>query len=122
MDNVCLSNNCIKCCLNTHMPLTNSDIEKISNLGFKNFLRVNKIGMSLLRNFNGKCTFHNGKICKIYNSRPIGCRLYPAVFDEAENKVVLDDHCPYREDFALNSGVSQRVIKLVNELNDNQQK
>ena len=119
MNNVCLSHNCFKCCLNTQMLLTNSDIKKISELGFKNFFRVNKVGMSLLRNYNGKCTFHNGKICKIYNSRPIGCRLYPAVFDEIENKVVLDDHCPYRGEFVLNSSISQKVLKLLNELNEN---
>ena len=101
------------------MLLTNSDINKISKLGFKKFFRVNKAGMYLLRNSNGKCVFHNGEKCKIYNSRPIGCRLYPAVFDETENKVVLDEHCPYREEFVLNSRISEKVLILLNALNDN---
>ena len=104
------------------MLLTNSDIRKISGLGFKNFFRVNKVGISQLRNYNGKCTFHNGKICKIYNSRPIGCRLYPAVFDEFENKVILDNHCPFREEFLLTSGISEKVIKLLKELDENKGK
>ncbi len=104
------------------MLLTNSDIKKIRELGFKNFFRVNKFGVKLLRNYDGKCTFHNGKICKIYDSRPMGCRLYPAVFDDTENKVVLDDYCPYREAFVLNSSISKRVLKLLNELNASQRK
>ena len=64
MKNVCLAHNCIKCCLKIQMPLTDSDIRRISGLGFKNFFKVNKIGMRQLRNYKEKCTFHNGKICK----------------------------------------------------------
>ena len=104
------------------MLLTHSDIKKINGLGFKNFFRVNKVGMSQLRNYKGKCTFHNGKICKIYDSRPAGCQLYPAVFDEFENKVVLDNHCPFREEFVLTSSISKKVLKLLNDLEDAQGK
>jgi Fe-S-cluster containining protein len=86
------------------MPLNDSDIRRIRGLGFKNFFKVNKNGIRQLRNYNGKCIFHNGTICKIYNSRPIGCRLYPAVF---------------KEDFRLTSTISQKVMKLLNELNEN---
>ncbi|WP_455368554.1 YkgJ family cysteine cluster protein [[Eubacterium] cellulosolvens] len=122
MKNVCLSHNCIRCCLNTQMLLTHSDIKKINALGFKNFFKVNKVGMSQLRNYKGKCTFHNGKICKIYDSRPTGCQLYPAVFDEFENKVVLDNHCPFREEFVLTSNIAKKVLKLLNDLDDTQGK
>ncbi|OGD54361.1 hypothetical protein A3K80_08500 [Candidatus Bathyarchaeota archaeon RBG_13_38_9] len=122
MKNVCLAHNCIKCCLKTQMALNDSDIRKIRGLGFKNFFKVNKRGMRQLKNHNGKCVFHNGKICKIYNSRPIGCRLYPAVFDEFENKVILDNHCPFREEFRLTSTISQKIIKLLNELDENKRK
>ncbi|WP_455278159.1 YkgJ family cysteine cluster protein [[Eubacterium] cellulosolvens] len=122
MKNTCLTHNCIKCCLKTQMPLSDSDIKKISRLGFKNFFKVNKIGIRQVRNYNGKCIFHNGKICKIYNSRPVGCRLYPAVFDEFENKVILDNHCPFREEFRLTLTISQKIIKLLNELDENKRK
>lgn len=122
MKNTCLTHNCIKCCLKTQMPLSDSDIRKISRLGFKNFFKVNKIGIRQVRNYNGKCIFHNGKICKIYNSRPVGCRLYPAVFDEFENKVILDNHCPFREEFRLTLTISQKIIKLLNELDENKRK
>ena len=104
------------------MPLTDSDIRKISGLGFKNFFEVNKMDLRQLRNYNGKCTFHNGKICKIYSSRPIGCRLYPAVFHEFENNVILDNHCPFREEFVLTTSISQKVLKLLKELDENKVK
>ncbi len=119
MKNVCLAHNCIKCCLKTQMPLTHSDIIRISGLGFKNFFKVNKIGMRKLRNYNGKCTFHNGKMCKIYDSRPTGCQLYPAVFNEFENNVILDNHCPFREEFLLTTSISEKVIELLKELDEN---
>jgi Fe-S-cluster containining protein len=101
------------------MPLNDFDIRRIRGLGFKNFFKVNKNGIRQLRNYNGKCIFHNGTICKIYNSRPIGCRLYPAVFDELKNNVILDNYCPFKEDFRLTSTISQKVMKLLNELNEN---
>jgi Fe-S-cluster containining protein len=122
MKNVCLAHNCIKCCLKTQMPLTNSDIRRISGLGFKNFFKVNKSGIRQLRNCNGKCVFHNGKICKIYNSRPMGCRLYPAVFDEFDNNVILDIHCPFRKEFLLTTSISEKVIELLKELDENRGK
>jgi Fe-S-cluster containining protein len=104
------------------MPLTDSDIIRISGLGFKNFFKVNKFGMRQLRSYEGKCIFHNGKICKIYASRPTGCRLYPAVFNEFENNVILDNHCPFREEFLLTTSISEKVIGLLKELDENRRK
>jgi Fe-S-cluster containining protein len=104
------------------MPLTNSDIRRISELGFKNFFKVNKTGMRQLRNYNGKCIFHTGKRCKIYNSRPTGCRLYPVVFNELEDNVILDSQCPFREEFPLTTNVSEKVIELLNELDEDKRK
>lgn len=104
------------------MPLSDSDIIEISRLGFKNFFKVNKNGLKKLRNFDGRCIFHNGKICKIYSSRPTGCRLYPAVFDGFDSKVILDNHCPYKENFVLTSRITQEVIRLLKELDENKGK
>ena len=42
------------------------------------------------------------KGCKIYNSRPAGCRLYPLLFDEISGKAVIDDFCPHGCEFQYN--------------------
>jgi len=115
--NPCLQYRCVKCCLKTQMPLSNSDIIRISDVGFsKNFFVVKRNGDWQLRNSGGKCVFHNGQRCTIYNDRPEGCRLYPTIFDPYRNETVSDTHCPHHEEFQLTSSVSCEVIKLVRKL------
>ncbi len=50
-----------------------------------------------LKNLNGRCVFLdlNGKRCRIYEMRPLGCRLYPVVWDP-ERGVIVDKECPMR--------------------------
>jgi len=64
----------------------------------------------------GRCVFHNGQLCTIYNSRPEGCRTYPVIFDVYKGKAVLDGDCPYREKFQTTPGISRKVIKLARKL------
>lgn len=45
---------------------------------------------------NGKCPFLNGKACKIYDLRPLVCRLYPFSLEKSGNTYVFEasDDCP----------------------------
>jgi hypothetical protein len=116
--NTCLEHGCIKCCLNTEMLLSSSDIVRIKGLGFsENFFIVEKNdGNRQLKNASGRCVFHNGQRCTIYNYRPEGCRLYPAIFDEGLGETDLDSYCPNHRDFQLTPNISREVIKLVTKL------
>lgn len=116
MKNRCLQHRCIKCCLNTEMPLSNSDIARIKGLGFKDFFITKRNGTRQLKNFMGRCVFHNGQRCTIYSDRPEGCRLYPAIFDADKEKIILDEHCPHPEKFQSTQRISWQVIKLVQKL------
>jgi len=117
MKNWCLQYGCIKCCLNTKMPLSTSDIEGIRGLGFsEGFFVTKRDGELRLKNLNGRCVFHNGQRCTIYNGRPEGCRLYPVVFDENKGRAVLHGYCPHRNKFQLTPAISCQVVKLVRKL------
>lgn len=89
---------CIKCgicCIGTEMELLPEDIERITALGYKlEEFAVEKDGIYRLRNVDGHCVFYDPatSTCKIYSHRPIGCRLYPLVFDGRE--VYVDKTCP----------------------------
>ena len=116
---VCLYHGCIKCCLGTEMPLCNLDIARIRHLGFsEGFFVVRRNGNRKLRNLSGRCVFHDGQQCTIYNSRPEGCRLYPAIFHESRQEVVLDSYCPHHKKFQLTAITSRKVIKLVQGLDE----
>ncbi len=86
---------CEKCCYNTHMTLTKRDIERLEALGYRREdFAVCEGGSCRLRNVNGHCYFlEPGRGCKVYNARPLGCRLYPVVCVEAEG-LAVDALCP----------------------------
>ena len=88
---------CGKCCYNTEMILFKEDIERITKLGYpKEFFVVKQGSINVLRNIDGHCVFLDPETnrCKIYKYRPIGCRLYPLVYDASRNRVVIDTECP----------------------------
>lgn len=117
MNSVCLHYGCTKCCMNTKMSLSNSDIARIKGLGFyEDSFVLERNGSHYLKNLSGRCIFHNGKQCTIYNDRPDGCRLYPAVFDENKGKVILHLYCPHHGRFQLKSHISRDVINLIRRL------
>lgn len=116
VNNVCIHYGCTKCCMNTKMPLSNSDIARIKELGFQETFILERNGSHQLKNLSGRCIFHNGKRCTIYNYRPEGCRLYPAVFDENTRKVVLHLDCPHHGKFELTPEISREVINLIRKL------
>jgi len=99
------------------MPLSNEDIEQIKALGFDTkFFVVEKDGWLQLRNRNGRCIFHNGKICSIYENRPKGCRLYPIIYDKDENCAVFDEECPHKDEFKMSKSVIKQLLDIVSVL------
>jgi Fe-S-cluster containining protein len=55
--------------------------------------------------------------CKIYDYRPLGCRIYPAVLDE-NCRVVVDDLCPkkheiHKEDLKKVEPILKRLVKEI---------
>jgi len=110
---------CGKCCYSTEMILTIDDILNIINLGFDiKYFSLFKDGFMRLRNINGHCVFLdvNTNKCKIYNNRPIGCRLYPLVYDPWSDNVVIDDLCPKSSSLKLSDAEKsyyKKVFKVV---------
>lgn len=115
--NTCLQYSCVKCCLNTEMLLSSSDIRQIRSLGFsEDFFIVKRNGKRQLKNSAGRCIFHNGRRCTIYNDRPEGCRLYPIILREDTGETDLDSYCPHHGKFQVTPNISREVIKLVRKL------
>ncbi len=115
----CLEIKCSKCCENTEMQLSKHDIKRIEKLGYKKEeFSVEKDGIRILRNINGKCFFlKNGK-CKIYDSRPLGCKLYPIVYDVEKKAAVVDDFCPIAKEISLKKikRVERVLFKHISEI------
>ena len=113
----CTIHNCVKCCIETRMPLTSVDIERISKQGYdiKDFV-VKRKGERQLKNVDGRCVFLGDDGCKIYSFRPIGCRLYPLVYDEDDGKGVIHDFCPHRHEFKVSRDDVENLFALIKEL------
>ncbi len=94
------------------MPLTEEDIRRIESLGYRREEFSISNGIVRLRNVNGKCYFlDDGNRCRIYEHRPEGCRLYPAVFDG--EKVVVDRVCPKWREVVVGESAKRRLMKLI---------
>jgi len=113
----CRIHSCSKCCIDTHMPLTGIDIKRITNQGYryKDFV-IRRKRERYLKNINGKCFFLGENGCKIYSSRPEGCRLYPLVYNENTRQAVIHDFCPYGYMFKASSDDVESLRSLVKEL------
>ena len=86
---------CGVCCRETEMPLSTEDIERIERKGFsKEFFVQFRDGYAILRNLNNYCVFYDveNQRCAVYHSRPLGCRLYPVVYDEQKG-IIVDEIC-----------------------------
>ncbi len=122
-ENCCTKNNCFKCCLDTMMILSNSDIKKIENLGFKkDFFVIKKEGWLMLKNQKGRCVFHDGLRCTIYKNRPVGCQLYPLIFDKDENCATLDKDCPYNHCFKTTNTTINRLYSIIQKIENEKYK
>jgi Fe-S-cluster containining protein len=93
------------------MPLSEKDIKRIEKLGYKkDEFSIVVDGVRVLKNVNGHCFFLNGCKCSIYKYRPIGCRIYPVIYDVEKRRAVVHDFCP------LSKEVSISTIKKVEKL------
>jgi len=99
------------------MLLSNNDIQRIENIGYnRNFFVKTKKGMLKLKNKDGHCVFHNGKICLIYENRPEGCKLYPLIFNKEQKSAIVDEECPYQDNFRYNKKSVNQLYNLVTQI------
>jgi Fe-S-cluster containining protein len=117
MTTCCLETNCTRCCIETNMVLTTNDIQTIEKLGHEARSFVSeRNGWLRLKNKKGRCVFHNGTVCTIYDHRPEGCVLYPVVYDKDHRMAILDSDCPQRHCFLLSDAKSEQLYRLISKL------
>ncbi len=111
----CLERGCTECCLETEMPLTRTDVERLAGLGHDPaaFTLVED-GFTFLTNVEDRCYFldHGGR-CSVYEGRPEGCRLYPLVLSEDMADFRLDHLCPHRADVEPEEGHRTALLQLL---------
>ncbi|HUT17174.1 MAG TPA: YkgJ family cysteine cluster protein [Acidobacteriota bacterium] len=87
---------CGACCKETEMLLSTEDIERLERKGYSKefFVRFDSEGYAKLRNLQDHCVFYDAEKqrCKVYTDRPLGCRLYPVIYDETKG-IVVDSIC-----------------------------
>ena len=117
MTTCCLETKCTRCCIKTNMVLTSHDIKRIEKLGHDPRLFVSEQnGWLRLKNTMGRCVFHNGTLCTIYEHRPEGCILYPVVYDKDDCCAMLDSECPQKHCFPLSEKTSKQLYALISVL------
>jgi len=81
------------------MMLSEEDVNRLEKAGFNRdeFAVRGRDGILRLRNRDGWCVFYDpeGRRCKVYPHRPLGCRLYPIIYVEGVG-VTVDELCPMR--------------------------
>ncbi len=123
MSDVCRREKCVQCCIETKMPLSNDDVERIEGLDFKrDEFAVDADGWIRLKNAGGRCVFNDGSECRIYDDRPEGCRLYPVVYDEDKDDAALDHDCPSSEEFGIVKDEKKELLELVERLKEERKK
>jgi len=114
MEYCCLRTKCTECCKKTIMLLSYHDIERIKKLGYEDgFFVEEHRGWLRLKNKNGRCVFHDGTECTIYEDRPEGCTLYPIVYDADEKAAMLDPECPHQNCFSISEEKEKQLFALV---------
>jgi Fe-S-cluster containining protein len=114
MTTCCLRTRCIRCCRHTNMLLTSDDIKAITRLGYEpTYFIEEHNGWLQLKNAQDRCVFHTGERCGIYDHRPLGCMLYPIVYDIDSRNAILDADCPQRQQFSLNARNVRTLTTLI---------
>ena len=113
----CRIHRCYKCCIDTHMPLAGIDIKRITDQGYryKDFV-IRRKKERYLKNIKDNCFFLGDQGCKIYSSRPDGCRLYPLVYNENTCQAVIHDFCPYSHIYKVSSDDVESLFNLLKKL------
>lgn len=100
----CRAHACRACCFDTRMPLLPDDVTRLQEATGRapdSFSVPDADGGRRLRNEAGQCTFLGPDGCTVYDDRPVGCRIYPLVYDPDRGMGVLDLDCPYRAGFRV---------------------
>ena len=88
---------CGVCCRETEMLLSDEDIKLLESKGYDRdfFVLFDSEGYANLRNYRGYCVFYDTekKRCKVRAYRPLGCRIYPVIYDETKG-ITVDPICP----------------------------
>ena len=97
---------CGKCCFETEMELSKTDILRIVEQTSMDKLEFayEVDGMWILKNKGNKCIFLQESAahkfnCSIYEARPTGCRFYPLIYDILNKKCIFDKDCPSKDEF-----------------------
>ncbi len=112
---------CCRCCWNTEMMLLEEDIERIKSLGyrFEDFAYIDDQGFIRLKNVNGHCVFLDPETCRcrIYEFRPIGCKLYPIIYVEGIGPTI-DSECPAKDTVTIDEFLekSRILLKVIEKL------
>jgi Fe-S-cluster containining protein len=115
----CLS--CGVCCKETEMLLSTKDIERLEKKGYNRdfFVRFDTEGYATLRNIQGHCVFYDPekRRCKVRSLRPVGCRIYPVLYDENKG-ITVDTICPSRNTVTdkQKAKKGEKVLKLLKKI------
>lgn len=126
---ICSTNSCHFCCIETEMLLSKTDIKRISSTtgnSAEKFSLLTEEGFHVLKNKTvedeQRCFFLgvHGK-CEIYSIRPEGCQYYPCIWDLNNHEPFTDDVCPYHEQFEnqlekIRDGLELFVLKVIGQL------
>jgi len=94
------------------MTLTNEDVRRISDLGYKNFY-IYKNGYLQLINVQGHCIFLKKDLCEINEDKPAGCKLYPLIMDIDTGEPFLHEFCPYHAEFKFTEEHANFLKELI---------
>jgi Fe-S-cluster containining protein len=117
---------CGVCCRETEMLLSTADIERLERKGHARefFARFDPKGYVTLRNYRGYCVFYDleKRRCKVRADRPLGCRIYPVIYDE-EKGIVVDSVCSAQSTLTERQKAKRgkKVLKLLKKI-DNEAK
>ncbi len=138
--NPCMDHGCSACCHDVEMLLTNADLARIQQArpgedfyfqADDGYLQLRTKDAPPAAGWQGgpdlpipselrpqPCHFLNADgACSIHAIRPEGCRLYPAVWDDALRGAELDtDYCPHADGFALPQATVDAVQRLADKL------
>ena len=104
------------------MLLSTADIARLERKGYSRefFTRLDSAGYVTLRNYRGNCVFYDveKRRCKVHANRPLGCRIYPVIYDETKGVIVVDNICPAQSTVTEEQKVKRgkKVLKLLDKI------
>ncbi len=100
------------------MLLSQTDIELLTRIGYaeNDFVRNDREGFAKLRNRHGHCFFYDPEehSCRVYESKPSGCSIYPVVYS-IEEGIVVDGLCQAKDTISASEMRCKgtRLVKLL---------